>query len=244
MQVRPLYLYNAATMKNLIWSSSFHSITTDKGENMKNIKAVCIVFLFIFSGYHSFVVEIPSLRDCLQDNDESGQHSGMLEVFVLASKGKELPDAHVFINNTYKGKTDSEGKLIIKGLPAQEYTIRVEAEGYSSKEKTVTVEQGTTTVVVFEMGTTFVDLDFFETAFGIGVLILVLVGIPILFYFTLKLFITLKKKKGRTVKNRILKKPPVSYCPLCNAKIQEDWTVCPHCGATLTGAPDDKTQVY
>lgn len=211
---------------------------------MKNNRVLCIVFLFIFSGYHSFAVEIPSLRDYLQDNDESGQHSGTLEVFVLASKGKELPDAHVFINNTYKGKTDSEGKLIIKGLLAQEYIIRVEAEGYPSKEKTVTVEQGTTTVVVFEMGTMFVDLNFFETGFGIGVLVLVLVGIPILFYFTLKFFIALKKKKSRTVKGRTLKKPPVSYCLLCKTEIQEDWTVCPHCGATLTGTLDDKTQVY
>ncbi len=222
-------------MKNLIWSSFIHRITTDKGENMKN-SVLCMVFLFMVSSH--FYVEKASLGCCMQEP----VHTGDLEVFVLHAKGKEMPDAHVFIDNIYRGKTDTDGKLIIKGLYPQKYTIRVEAEGYPSKEKIVNVEQGTTTVVVFEMGTTFIDIHFYETAFGLGVFILILVLVGILVYFVLKMYI--KLKKSRTVRGRTLKKPQVSYCPLCKSKIQDDWTVCPHCGATLTGTLDDKTHVY
>lgn len=198
---------------------------------MITMRVLCVTFLFILSS--------PFMDVSLRGMQDDGPGTGTLEVFVLHAKGKELPDAHVFINNTYKGKTDAEGKLIIEGLYPQKYTIQVEAEGYPSKEKTVAVEQGKITVVVFEMGTAFVDIHFFETGFGIGVFVLLLIGITIPSYFALKYLFM--KKKRRPVRHTVKQ---VSLCPLCNTKIKTDWTVCPQCGATLTGAPDDKTQIY
>lgn len=194
---------------------------------MTPMRVLCIMFLFL---------SVPLMENPSRGM-QNGSKTGTLEVFVLHSKGKELPDAHVFINDTYKGKTDAEGKLIVEGLHPQRYTILVKAEEYLSKEKTVTVEQGKITVAVFEMGYTLVDTPFFETGFGIGIFVLVLIGIAIPSFFALNLFMKKKRPVRRPQKQ-------VSLCPLCNTKIKNGWTVCPQCGAALTGTPDDKTQIY
>ena len=50
-----------------------------------------------------------------------------------------------------------------------------------------------------------------------------------------------KLRKPRKPKAR----PPALVCPLCQTEIQEDWSVCPHCGADLEGlGPHDKTRIY
>jgi hypothetical protein len=38
----------------------------------------------------------------------------------------------------------------------------------------------------------------------------------------------------------------MSLCPLCNAEVQEEWLVCPHCGADLTKKliHRDETRIY
>ncbi len=192
--------------------------------------------------------------------------TGNLEIFVT-SKGKQLR-TKVYVNGSYKGVTDSQGRLTISGLEAdEEYSIRVEKEGYHLEEKTVTVVKETTTRVEIEM----------EKEFEIGTVLLI--GLPvcglILVFFIFK-FRKSKKKEAlellteippkeveekaekkeaeeRAMKKEVQEKekpkvvpmPPTEkskkiICPFCKNEIEEHWVSCPLCGTKLK----DDTRVY
>lgn len=90
---------------------------------------------------------------CGKDYNCDGQVTvctGTLKI-AITFEGEGLK-ANVYVDGSFEGVTDSQGNLIIPDLEAdKEYTIRVEKEGYSTKEKIVNVEKDTTVQIEVEM---------------------------------------------------------------------------------------------
>ena len=172
-----------------------------------------------------------------KDNDCDGLVDevcrGTLEVFVISSRGKEVERARVFIDDVYTGETDAGGRLIIGDLLMNTYTVRVESEQLEPAEKSIDVEKNVTTITVFEMGTS----SLYNTFAVVFVIVLISFAGSMLVVLTA----TPRLRRRRKQKAR----PPGLVCPLCQTEIQEDWSVCPHCGADLEGlGPQDKTRIY
>jgi beta propeller repeat protein len=171
-----------------------------------------------------------------KDNDCDGQIDELcrraVEVFVIGSRGEGLQGASIFVNGAYKGKTDSEGKIIVKDLFIDyKYTVSIEKEGYAPEEKSITVKEGETVIVV-EMGTGI------GTAELLGFIMVGVFGV-MLFMVVLKMRVTITKRKAPPAAH-----PLKQVCSLCKTPVQEDWAVCPHCGADLEEQMKDETQVY
>ena len=167
-----------------------------------------------------------------KDNDCDGAIdegcTGVMEIIVIDSEGEKVEGAKIFIDGEYWGVTDTEGKFVTSNLITREYTIRVEAQGHFPTAKIAVIEKDETQEVVIELGKN----DTQTSLFG---LLVVLVFVLLLL---IVLIILLRRSKSPLVE------PSYTTCPVCNAKIQEDWIACPHCGADLTKRPRDKTRVY
>ena len=58
------------------------------------------------------------------------------------------PNATVFIDDIRFGRTNSSGKLTIKGLSGARHTVRVRADGFKETSKPITVSQGDVNVLL------------------------------------------------------------------------------------------------
>ena len=156
-----------------------------------------------------------------------------LEILVLNSQQREIEEARIFLDDAFQGKTNSEGKITLD-VGALDYTVRVEAGGYSSQEKKVTVEKDMPTRVVFEMEPEGIPVS----ALGL------LVSLVFCLLIIISVFVKLKSAKSTGSPPKF--QSQMSLCPLCNAEVQEEWLVCPHCGADLTKKliHRDETRIY
>ncbi len=158
--------------------------------------------------------------------------TGTLKISVTC-EGTGLK-ADVYINGEYKGETDAQGDLLISNLEAgTSYTVQVEQNGYTPREYTVEIEEGTL-FLDFEMEKeSSTHVLFFIPVIGILVVVLILK------------FRNPKKEKVTTVpaeekRREKEEKPQKLTCPFCKNEIDKDWVSCPYCGTRLK----DDTKVY
>ncbi|KYK38082.1 MAG: PEGA domain-containing protein [Theionarchaea archaeon] len=183
-------------------------------------------------------------------------------VITASSEGKGVKAA-VYINSSYVGETDLEGRLTIFDLEADEdYIVQVEKEGYILQEQKVAVEKDTAIEAAFEMEK--------ESKGKGGILIgLAILALAILTGGILKIKhkpqkapkqpkVPPKKVERKEVEREIeerkeefgkgkeelektkLKAAKKAMCPFCKNEIEEDWVSCPYCGTRVK----DDTQVY
>ncbi|MGD2249191.1 MAG: MopE-related protein [Candidatus Methanofastidiosia archaeon] len=148
---------------------------------------------------------------------------------TVNSQKRALEGAKIYVNEFYGGKTDLNGEYSISNVEAgKTYMIRITKEGYTSKEKPIKIEKGTTTYIEFEV----------EEESGTNIMIFVVVGILIVGGGIAFLVLKSRKPAKLKVKPKKLKEkrklPEISTCPVCGNKVEKDWVSCPHCGVRLT----------
>lgn len=169
--------------------------------------------------------------------DEPGK--GYIEVFVIDSAGKGLKDARIFVDDEYKGKTNSEGTLTIS-VNTGTHKVRVEAEGYPPREESVNVDLDLATMVMVEMNPESVTENILS---DVVLVIVVLISLVFLLWV---IFYVIREVREKSSSPRIplIRRTQRTFCPFCRAKVQSNWIVCPHCGANLKEKRKDETQIY
>ena len=86
---------------------------------------------------------------------------GTVEGTVTDSEtGGVLPGAQVLIGQLNLGAvTDADGQYSIDNVPAGQFVVEVRFIGFSTQQKTVTVTDGQTAIVDFQLGITAINLD-------------------------------------------------------------------------------------
>lgn len=118
------------------------------GETDQNGK---FVFKYPCSEYHDLSVEYNNVKKTMMLSnyqDEfiivpvpfSTEESDSLTVYVKDSNTKEMiSDASVYLDDNYKGKTGSEGKLIISGIYEGSHIVKVTKLGYEDRSTKVSM---------------------------------------------------------------------------------------------------------
>ncbi len=75
------------------------------------------------------------------------ESTGTIEVYVRDDSMNDLPGASVYLDGTYKGKTDNNGYLRIYDVPEGSYTVSAGKSGYEDDDKDVRVRAGETETV-------------------------------------------------------------------------------------------------
>lgn len=85
---------------------------------------------------------------------------GTLSVRVTdAANQRPVEAARVFlVGTTFAGATSVDGRLILRGIPAAEYTVRVLRVGYTEQTKRVPIAAGQTANIEFTMATAAINL--------------------------------------------------------------------------------------
>ncbi|WP_309672522.1 TonB-dependent receptor plug domain-containing protein, partial [Gemmatimonas sp.] len=85
---------------------------------------------------------------------------GTLSVRVTdAANQRPVEAARVFlVGTTFAGATSVDGRLILRGIPAAEYTVRVLRVGYTEQTKRVPIAAGQTVNLDFAMATAAINL--------------------------------------------------------------------------------------
>jgi beta propeller repeat protein len=162
--------------------------------------------------------------------------TGNLEVMATGPHGEWL-QAEVYLNGENKGKTDSQGILVIYGLDiGKEYIVRMEAEGYSPDEKTITLKKDNEKIE-FKIGDEPENVkdaeNWYTQPMGIAVLFGGLLASGLTGY-------SVVKSRRKQKEDQYERKPSELFCPYCKNEIEEEWVTCPYCGAKLK----EDTQIY
>lgn len=90
----------------------------------------------------------------------SAQTGGVMGTVTDRETGQPLPGAQVTLVGTQRGVlANDQGRYVFTAVPVGEVTVRVQWIGYGSSEQTVSVTDGGSTVVDFELQPQAVELD-------------------------------------------------------------------------------------
>jgi hypothetical protein len=82
---------------------------------------------------------------------EGEEKTGSVKAYVKDNSGNKLSGASVYLDNSYKGKTNSSGYLYIDDVPEGYYTVRASKSGYEDDSEQVYVENGKTKTIYLNL---------------------------------------------------------------------------------------------
>ena len=75
------------------------------------------------------------------------ENTGDIKVIVKDQDENRIEDANVYLDGSYKGKTNPDGEYTISGLSPGNYTVKASKSGYEEDSESVYVEAGETDTV-------------------------------------------------------------------------------------------------
>lgn len=92
--------------------------------------------------------------------EATAQQQGTIAGTVTDGTGTAIADAYVLIEDTdLSTLTNTQGRFLIRGVPAGEVTVTVSLLGYRSISQTVTVQPGETVSADFQLGIQAIELE-------------------------------------------------------------------------------------
>jgi hypothetical protein len=80
------------------------------------------------------------------------EEEGTIKVYVKDDSGKKLKDAKIYLDGSYKGKTNSSGEYTIRDVEPGSHTVKATKSGYEDDSERVYVDAGETETVYLTLG--------------------------------------------------------------------------------------------
>ena len=133
-----------------------------------------------------------------------------IKVIVKDDSGSKLKDASVYLDGSYKGKTNSSGEYTISDLSPGSYTIKMEKENYETYTETIELTPGESKNISVTLSKSFL----YYLPYISGTIVIFILLVIILLY-------EVKKRSKKKVTEKVKKELPPEKIEQIRAQIEE-----------------------